>query len=90
MTITSTLNWETISEKGLPIIDSDNISVLFIHDQVVYEGWHADNDYYIEMKEEIPPDNGRHWETVDGNTFKGGVEYWSYIPKSMKKLLEWL
>ena len=87
MGILVTLNWEKVSEQGLPVIGNINSSVLFIHDQAIYEGWPADDDYYLELGEDVPPNDLRDWESVDGEEFCGDVEYWAYIPEGLSKLL---
>lgn len=88
MSIKTTLEWEKVSEQGLPIIGNINQTVLFINAGAVYEGWPVAEEYYTDIEEDMPTPTEWEWETLDGHDIVIGVEYWTYLPSKLKHLCD--
>lgn len=88
MSIKTTLEWEKVSEQGLPIIGNIHQTVLFIYDGEIFEGFPVGEDYYYDAGLEEPEPEDWDWEDLNGTMDCQGVEYWAYIPDKLKKLVE--
>lgn len=77
--------WFDVEEDGLPVIGNIYRSCLFLIDGDLYEGWPVNDDYYQDMGDDIPSDDLREWETIDGETYMG-VDYWAYKPEELEDL----
>jgi hypothetical protein len=75
------LEFRSIHENGLPKIDSENTSAIFLWDGNIYTGWPLSP-----IKPGIPIEDEHqiNWEEAQTGEHFSAVKYWAYWPKEMK------